>query len=100
MNNYEGWHEHVGPGWKQLVDVCVAEAVRTNARIVQVKEKFGALRFYYDNGDADLDQAVNAAETLSGFICETCGAPGIAHTHRGWIKIRCPACIQAIEKTA
>lgn len=55
---------------------------------VQVKEKYGTLRFYYDGGDDYIAGAVDLAESLSGTICEECGEPG----HRrggGWVRTLC-----------
>ena len=56
----------------------------------QVKEKFGTLRFYYTGGDNYIDGMVRMAESMSGVICEECGAPG---QRRGgdWIYTACDA---------
>jgi hypothetical protein len=55
---------------------------------VQVKEKFGTLRFYYDGGDDIVDGVVRMAEAMSSVTCEVCGAPG---TRRGgpWVRTLC-----------
>jgi hypothetical protein len=55
---------------------------------VQVKEKFGTLRFYYDGGDDKIDGMVSMAESMSATMCEECGAPGKA-TQGGWIRTLC-----------
>ena len=55
---------------------------------VQVKEKFGTLRFYYDGGDHVTQGIVMMAESLSAVTCEQCGAPGQPDT-RGWVKTLC-----------
>ena len=55
---------------------------------VQVKEKFGTLRFYYDGGDDMIDGMVRMAESMSAVTCETCGAPGTTGG-RGWISTLC-----------
>lgn len=56
---------------------------------VQVKEKFGGLRFYYDGGDRVIQEVVTFAEDLSMVVCEECGAPG-ERGGEGWIGTLCP----------
>ena len=55
---------------------------------VQVKEKFGTLRFYYEGGDDKIDGMVRMAESMSAVICEQCGAPGTTGGTR-WISTLC-----------
>ena len=55
---------------------------------VQVKEKFGSLRFYYDGGDEYIRALVNFAESMSGRICEKCGSPGKTRGG-GWVRTLC-----------
>jgi hypothetical protein len=57
----------------------------------QVKEKFGALCFYYAGGDDYVYGAVAMAENLSLTICEACGKPGKVKGD-GWISVRCQDC--------
>lgn len=57
---------------------------------VQVKEKFGGLRFYYEGGDEHISGMVRMAESWASVTCETCGAPGTMRTG-GWIKTLCDA---------
>jgi len=55
---------------------------------VQVKEKFGTLRFYYNGGDNYIDGLVCMAESMSAVTCEVCGNPGTGHDG-GWIRTLC-----------
>ena len=55
----------------------------------QVKEKFGALRFYYDGGDEYIRGAVTMAEFMSTVTCEDCGKPGSKSNKSNWIKTVC-----------
>jgi hypothetical protein len=57
---------------------------------VQVKEKFGGLRFYYDGGDQYIRGVVSMACSLSNKTCEVCGNTG-SHTSGGWIRTLCEA---------
>lgn len=56
--------------------------------IVQVKEKFGTLRFYTNGGTDEDDHYIRFAENMTAVTCETCGAPGQAR-HNGWVKVLC-----------
>lgn len=55
---------------------------------IQIKEKFGTLRFYYDGGDRYIRGLVTMAEALTERVCEKCGNPGKI---RGgsWIRVTC-----------
>ena len=56
---------------------------------VQIKEKFGSLRMYYDGGDARAAGIVDMAETLSSCSCEVCGSPATTQLGR-WFSTLCP----------
>lgn len=66
----------------------VAEEYEKLPTLVQVKEKFGSLRFYYDRGDEECDNYVTFAESMTYHTCEECGAPGEARND-GWVKVLC-----------
>lgn len=55
---------------------------------VQVKEKFGGLRFYYEGGDEQVFGMVRMAESWAANSCETCGAPGTIR-RGGWMRTLC-----------
>jgi hypothetical protein len=55
---------------------------------VQVKEKFGGLRFYYDGGDDQVYGMVRMAESWAAHTCEECGSPG-KQRGGGWIRTLC-----------
>ena len=57
---------------------------------VQVKEKFGTLRFYYQGGNDYMRGAVAFAESMSSRICEITGEPGSLHKSGGWYKTLSP----------
>lgn len=60
---------------------------------VQVKEKFGGLRFYIDGGDETVHSYINFAESLSYHTCEFCGSnQDIGQTTSGWITTMCKNC--------
>ncbi len=59
--------------------------------VVQVKEKFGTLRFYYGGGDSYVSGLVAMAESMSAVTCEECGVPGETGGD-GWIATLCDSC--------
>lgn len=58
---------------------------------VQVKEKFGGLRFYVNNADDRVYGMIDMASAMSYRICEQCGKPG-APGGTGWIETLCNEC--------
>jgi hypothetical protein len=58
---------------------------------VQVKEKFGSLRFYTNGNDDYVDGLIRMAESMSAVTCETCGKPGKI-SGKGYISCKCPEC--------
>ena len=64
---------------------------------VQVKEKFGGLRFYYIGGNNCIRGMINMAEALSCVTCEDCSNPGIQNGP-GWIRTLCKPCRIAHDK--
>lgn len=55
---------------------------------VQVKEKFGTLRFYYTGGDDYIRGLEAMADSMSAVICEDCGKPGKLRSG-GWVRTLC-----------
>ncbi len=90
-----------GDGWFTLVySVCALMNGHTTSaaykgpavKILQIKEKFGALRIYYEGGDDYINGAVDLAEMLSTKICDVTGAPGtLCRKPSGWLQTLCPA---------
>ena len=69
---------------------------------VQVKQKFGGLRFYVyrseniSEKDKDISsKLIDEAEKTSYTVCETCSNPAFSRTERGWITTLCDKCLEA-----
>lgn len=105
----------IGEGWADLVSDLVddLEKVDPDFKVVQVKEKFGGLRFYVDyyisseetesgsNKEARqkyIRSLVSAAEAKSYLICEDCGEPGSTSSIGYWIVTLCENCKIKIEE--
>lgn len=70
------------PRFKTVPDaVCQTVAV-------QVKEKFGGLRFYTNSGDDIIYAYISMAESMSYRTCEVCGSPGKVYRD-GWHTTLC-----------
>jgi hypothetical protein len=87
-----------GDGWFELLwrlcerlEPVVAAAERESGHtfeVLQVKEKFGGLRFYTNFSDDAIFALIETAELESAQTCEVCGKPG-ARQSKGWITTRC-----------
>jgi hypothetical protein len=111
----------VGPGWEKLLwDLCSAIEKELpkdhDFSILQVKEKFGGLRFYASLGSLPKEKAsriekfIGEAEALSFKTCALCGEPGgetiscsgwystLCETHRAQRKARGIDIIRSEEK--
>lgn len=95
-----------GDGWFSLIDtLCgaiqyyVATGECAPVIAVQVKEKFGTLRFYIRGGDEYVRGLIGMATALSARVCEKCGAPGDLLDTGGY-SVLCPACRGADPKDA
>ena len=81
----------VGPGWFDLhwaVGQWLEEVDPDREPFMQVKEKFGTLRLHGPVTNAG-EPVIEAAELLSGHICEVCGKQGQRVT-RGGVLTLCP----------
>ena len=99
----------VGPGWQKILLDLTDKLFHLgwDGGLLQVKEKFGALRFYWRNNipnginnDIAMD-LVDYCEMRSGHLCETCGDWG-ERRGDGWIVTMCEKCwdIRKKERTA
>lgn len=70
----EGVIELGTDGWLDILDVLSSYLIQNpDIRVVQVKEKFGSLRFYADNTTDEEDKLIDFAEALSIKTCVGCG---------------------------
>jgi hypothetical protein len=84
----EGWAQsRVEKDIEQKEFRSLFEKVR-QVKVLQVKEKFGTLRFYYEGGDKYVSGLVAMAETMSGVTCEKCGNVGKIRNN-GYIQTLC-----------
>lgn len=96
------WGFECGDGWYWLIDqLCdsIQKYIDNNPHLcnqvvaVQVKEKFGGLRFYITEGNETIHGMVWLAEHMSYNICEVCGSTeNVSTIGRSWITTECDKC--------
>lgn len=76
----------VEDGWMQLLKDLIQDLIQLgwNRQICQVKEKFGGLRFYINEGSEAVHARIREAEDLSLRTCEVTGEPGELRGDLGW----------------
>ena len=96
------WGISVGDGWYNIIDVLCARIQSHcdwlqkkgddfQVEAVQVKEKFGELRFYTNYEDEYISGLISMADGMSARTCEDCGKPGKMRGG-GWIRCLCDEC--------
>ena len=105
------WGIDTGDGWYNIIDtLCYQiqwhiehnlnkdeDPEVVNVEAVQVKEKYGGLRFYYNGGNDFISGLVYMAEGMSSKTCEECAAPG-TQNEVGWIHTLCTPCRDTLDE--
>ena len=96
------WGFECGDGWFDLIYKLSKDlmAVSKKVRAVQVKEKFGGLRFYFSYSgnvtkatDDKVWKLIGTAEDESYKTCEYCGSKENVKQTPGWIITLCGDCM-------
>ncbi len=91
-------------GWSDIIrdmsfkiENILEKTDETDMYAVQVKEKYGRLRFYMSETTPEIDAIISDAEALSTQTCEVCGHFG---KMRGWhhIRVRCDKCFEEVHE--
>ena len=89
----DGWHGLIYKLCRGIQAALDADpSIKAHFRAVQVKEKYGGLRFYVFGGTEAIEDLIDAAELESERTCEECGAVGRTLSRGGWYKTLCPVC--------
>lgn len=91
--------------WSEIISETIEQMIQLvpEVQIVQVKQKFGSLRLYYDapfdlsdEKRAELHNLVFAAEISCDDTCENCGKRPASKDYdkisEGWVKTLCQSC--------
>jgi len=86
----------VDEGWYQIVVDCdnLLTEIDPDYQIAQIKQKFGALRYYFQPSDINngelyvkMNAVVLAYEKIASITCEATGKPGVLMKSKsGWLK--------------
>ena len=93
------WGLEIGDGWYPVIDE-LCENIQTNVdsrnirqiEALQVKEKFGGLRFYANYHDEEIYKLIRQAEYKASKTCVKCSSPGKSRDDRGWTIVLCNSC--------
>jgi hypothetical protein len=93
------WGFSCGDGWYDLIyDLSkalteYAELKKFEIIVVQVKEKYGTLRFYVQGEDHIISALIGHAVNQSRHTCEECGKYGSLRG-LGWVQTLCDECAE------
>ena len=78
-------------GWLGLIKELISDLVSLgwDRKVLQIKQKFGGLRFYIMNGNELINKRIKEAELKSYTICEITGKPGKLRGDLPWIQTLC-----------
>ena len=88
------WGVNCGDGWFDLIDTLCGNldhcAKHGGMQVValEIKEKFGGLRFYQDGCNDQQVGMIRMAAAMSWHICDICGNRGQL-TGEDWVRTRC-----------
>ena len=82
---------------KQALLDCGGRKMLKNYRIMQIKEKFGGLRWYDQGGCEETSKIIQKYEYISYRTCIICGKTA-SYLTTGWIEPYCEKCIPSNKK--
>lgn len=95
VEDKSGWN-----GWEKTTyteehlakkEAAIVEEMNALPIAVQVKEKFGGLRFYVHGANDEQYAIISSMEHMSQYVCEECGTmKGSMLYSMGWYKTLCP----------
>jgi hypothetical protein len=94
-----GMNFECGIGWANIIndlslkieDILNKKPSENRIFAIQVKEKYGTLRFYMSKDTEEIIDLITDAEALSSQTCESCGAPAKMRGAR-WVEVKCDQC--------
>lgn len=87
--NFRMLYSRINSKWKRIY---IDSERYPQIEAVQVKEKFGGLRFYTNISSNEQEAAISFAESLSYKICENCGTMQNIGQTKGWVSTLCKEC--------
>lgn len=94
----EGWRKAFGMEMcQEIEDALKADGIQDDYYPVQIKEKYGTLRWYGNFTTEKLEKILQKYENLSEKTCIICGAPATKYTIN-WISPYCDECARGVSK--
>lgn len=96
----DGWFQLLYDLSTKLNEIQPPTGEDTDLLAVQVKEKFGTLRYYVDFATEKAYDIIHEYEDKSSKICEYCGSTDetVKTAGKGWIKTVCDKCRKEMYK--
>jgi len=97
LNNGHKWDLMVPRGWINIIRDLIRDLnkLEEDITILQVKEKFGGLRFYVGACSEEAHQRIDEAEDLSYDTCQVCGSTeNVSTDDSGWVETLCDKCLK------
>lgn len=91
-----GWSEIIRDLSTKVEDILNESPDSEEIFAVQVKEKYGTLRFYMSQEIGEISNLIEEAEALSSQTCENCGRPAKMRGKR-WLEVKCDECFKEIK---
>lgn len=89
-SNWPEWLKNsITPEKLDEINKEIEEEIQKVPVAVQVKEKYGTLRFYINGGTDAQHALISMAERMSEHTCEVCGDTNARTWHEGWHKTLC-----------
>lgn len=96
-----GWLLSFGMGMIEEINqeyLKMNEEARNDFRIIQIKEKYGSLRFYVSFATEKMYEIIDKYERISEKTCIRCGKPA-KWISTGWISPYCDECKNELEES-
>jgi hypothetical protein len=87
----DAYYFSVHQGWYSLIKDLISELIVLgwDKRTIQVKDKFGGLRFYIETYPEGAHEVITKYEKLSYETCEQCSEKGTNRKIKGWLHTLC-----------
>ena len=88
-------------GWRKAFGIQMCKEIKAELkkikhlkkyRIMQIKEKYGSLRWYDSGNNIEIQNIIDKYEEISARTCIDCGKPA-KYISKGWISPYCENCI-------
>lgn len=95
----DGWFDLLKGLIEKIRDVCIEQSIEAyedgcSPEVLQVKEKYGSLRFYMSCCSSAIGDLISAADDKSRETCELCGKSGCMRSQNRWYMVRCDECFK------